>query len=417
MKIQTLILLFFATTAINAQDLMKFSVSINELAINTPIGVSLNGTPINNISGTPVLYEITKEGEKYIPSQVENAYNPTLWFILSPSESGITRNFILKMEDGSEKDKQQGKLSLDNNRYSLRLQKNNEPVLEYRYATKFPPENINPLYKRSGYIHPLWSPEGFNLTHIQPPDHFHHYGIWGPWTKTYIEGREVDFWNLAKGQGTVQFSNFISEYEGPVFAGFQALQEHIDFGARGEDQIALNEVLEVRVWNMENDIWMIDYTTNLNSPLKNGILFDAYRYGGGLGYRSTEKWHKDNCTVLTSEGKTRKDADGSNARWCIIEGESNSESGRSGILFLSHPTNRMHPEPMRVWPEDAAGGRGDMFFEFTPIRHESWKIEPKQNYSLKYRMIVFDGEMSAEKAEEYWKGFAGKGMGINVEMR
>jgi hypothetical protein len=151
---------------------------------------------------------------------------------------------------------------------------------------------------------------------------------------------------------------------------------------------------------------MIDYTTSLNSPLKNGIMLDAYRYGGGIGFRATEKWHKDNCTVLTSDNKTRIDADGSFAKWCIVEGESATAAGRSGILFLSHPSNRMHPEPMRVWPLDANGGRGDMYFEFVPIRHDDWKLEPKQNYTLKYRMIVFDGKMDAKTAEMYWNSFA-----------
>jgi len=67
----------------------------------------------------------------------------------------------------------------------------------------------------------------------------------------------------------------------------------------------------------------------------------------------------------------------------------------------------MHPEPMRVWPIDANGGRGDMFFEFTPIRYQDWKIEPYQNYTLRYRMIVStengqrDGRVVLEFLWEY----------------
>ena len=185
------------------------------------------------------------------------------------------------------------------------------------------------------------------------------------------------------------------------------MQQHIDFGAKGKDQIAMNEILDVRAWNVGEKVRVVDYTTSLNSPLKNGIMLDAYRYGGGIGFRATEKWNKDNCTVLTSDNKTRIDADGSYARWCIVEGESATKEGRSGILFLSHPANRMHPEPMRVWPLDANNGRGDMYFEFVPIRHDDWKLEPKQNYTLKYRMIIFDGKIDAKTAEMYWNCFAG----------
>jgi hypothetical protein len=409
--ISLLVILFFP--GIKAQDLIRFTVKTDQIAVNTPVNIELKGLQTNNTQGIPGLYEITKEGEQYIPSQVENGVHPRLWFIIDPSQPGKNREFVLRLEERPAINNP-SKITVSKDPWNLKLKYNNKPVLQYRHAEMYPLDSIDPLYKRSGYIHPLWSPGGFKLTRIQPPDHYHHYGIWGPWTKTHIDGREVDFWNLAKGQGTVQFSKFISTFEGEVFSGFEALQEHLDFGAKGEDQVALTELLDVRVWNTEDKVWIIDYTTSLNSPLPDGILFDAYRYGGGLGFRSTEHWNKENCSVLTSENKTRKDADGTSARWCIIKGESDTPSGHSGILFLSHPANRMHPEPMRVWPEDAAGGRGDMFFEFTPIRNEEWKIEPNQKYTLKYRMIVFDGEMNKDEAEKYWKGFAG-GVKINLK--
>ncbi len=122
--------------------------------------------------------------------------------------------------------------------------------------------------------------------------------------------------------------------------------------------------------------------------------------------RFTERWHKDNCQVLTSEGKDRVAADGTNARWAIVSGEARDGNGTNGILFLSHAENRMHPEPMRVWPIDGNGGRGDMFFEFCPIRHEEWQIESDTEYELKYRMVVFEGELSPKEAETYWQNFA-----------
>ena len=110
--------------------------------------------------------------------------------------------------------------------------------------------------------------------------------------------------------------------------------------------------------------------------------------------------------VNISENKNRLNADGSSAKWVIIEGESNTKEGRSGILFMGLPTNREFPEPMRVWPINSNGGRGDMFFEFCPIRHKEWKIESQTKYSLNYRMLIFDGTLTAEKAEIYWQEFA-----------
>lgn len=390
----------------SSQNIAKFTVSSGAVdRIDAVVCVPLNGLNYNTDEGVLKLFEVTASGEKEIPCQVEPGYTANLWFVLPGLLKASTqRKFVLKR--GST-EVPATVVSIQKDEKDLTFAYSNHPVLSYRYGMMYPPKGIDPLYKRSGFIHPLWSPGGEVLTRIQAPDHYHHYGIWGPWTKTSIKGREVDFWNLASGQGTVEFKSFIDSYEGKLFSGFEALQQHIDFGGKGSDQVALNEILDVRVWNpgAEGKSWTIDYTSNFSSPLDSGILFEAYRYGGGIGFRATEKWNKNNSSVLTSDKKTRVDADGTFAKWCIVEGESATKEGRSGILFLSHPSNRKHPEPMRVWPMEQ-NGRGDLYFEFVPIRHEDWKIEPKQNYSLKYRMIVFDGKMDAETAEKYWNSFA-----------
>ncbi len=404
-----LIFLFF-TQQIFAGGLARFIVDTGNIErINAPVSISLDRLNYNTDKGNLALYEITNGGEKFVPSQIEAGHSARLWFIL-PGKTGknLKKSFIIKIKGQTGKTDGNLKVRLKKDHKDLSLVYKGKPILSYRYATTYPPDGVNPIYKRSGFIHPLWSPGGEVLTRIQPPDHFHHYGIWGPWTKTHIDGREVDFWNLVKGQGTVKFAGFLSDVEGDVFTGFQALQQHIDFGAKGEGQIAMNEILDVRAWNADpgGKVWVVDYTTSINSPLKNGIMLNAYRYGGGIGFRATEKWDKSNCTVLTSEGKTRINADGSFARWCIVEGESGTKEGRSGILFMSYPSNRMHPEPMRVWPLNANSGRGDMYFEFVPIRYNDWKLNSKKTYTLKYRMIVFDGRMDTETAEMYWNSFA-----------
>jgi hypothetical protein len=408
MKCISIIFLLFFSTQLFAQELVNFSLRIDKDYIDVPISFPLDNIDYNVDSLQLDLYEITQSGHKFIPSQLETGHTARLWFLLEGfSKKNSTRKFVIKLSNKNMTEKPDNQILISKSDGNLTLYSNKNPILSYRFETMYPPVGVDPLFKRSGFIHPLWSPGGEILTRVQAPDHYHHYGIWGPWTLTHIEDREVDFWNLNKGEGTVKFAGFLSETTASVFSGFKALQQHIDFGAKEEDWIAMNEILDVRVWNSGNGVRIIDYTTSVNTPLENGIVLDAYRYGGGIGFRATEKWTKDNCTVLTSEGKTRIDADGSNARWCIVEGESGVQEGRSGILFLSHPSNRAHPEPMRVWPLDGNGGRGDMFFEFTPIRHTSWELQKGNNYVLKYRMIVFDGEIDKNTAEMYWNSFSG----------
>jgi len=280
-----------------------------------------------------------------------------------------------------------------------------QPVLSYVHSETLPPEGVDPVFRRSAYIHPLWSPGGERLTRIQAPDHWHHYGIWNPWTRTHFDDREVDFWNLGEKQGTVRFVEYADWIRGVNLAGFVARQEHVFFKEDGGEGVAMNETWKVTVRDLEGPAYQVDLVTTLSTPLEGGITLEAYRYGGGLGYRGTERWNPGNATVRTSEGKTWADADATHARWVIVEGESSVPEGRSGILFLSHPGNRAHPEPMRMWPPDMNDGKENIFFEFCPIRHQEWVLEPGKEYILRYRMVVFDGSMNPADAEQYWNEF------------
>ena len=281
----------------------------------------------------------------------------------------------------------------------------NQSVLTYQTAIEDVPEGIKKDFAKSGFIHPLKSPSGQVLTRIQPKDHYHHYGIWGPWTRATISGREVDFWNLGDGKGRVDFSHVLSQKEAGGAAELNVRQNHLDLKAPESERLAIAEDLRIKVKPADKGRYMVDYTSTIETEIPGGILLDDYRYGGGIGFRATEKWGSDNSTILTSEGKTRKDADSTNAKWIIVQGETDDVSGESGILFLSHNTNKSYPEPLRVWPENNYNGIGNVFIEFTPIRHESWEILPNNRYTLKYRMIVYDGKMTAEEAEAYWRAF------------
>jgi hypothetical protein len=374
------------------EETISFTVDDSYL-IDTPLSVDVS-------SLMWAAYEI-RNNEKLVYFNYDEI-NGKLWFVHHP-KNGKTYS-IRKLQ---KKNRSNASITTKEENGDLKLNRDGQSLLSYRYEMTYPTKGIDSVFAKSGYIHPIVSPKGDTLTRIQPPDHWHHYGLWGPWTHTRIDTTRVDFWNLGEGMGTVLFKEFIDSSSGDVFSSFTARQEHIDFKTQEKPQIALNEDLKVRLWNLGRaDRYMLDYTSSFSSPLENGILFEAYRYGGGLGLRFTERWKADNCSVLTSEGNDRLTADGTNARWAIVSGASTEGKGTSGILFMSNPKNRMHPEPMRVWPIDSNEGRGDMFFEFCPIRHEEWKIEPKTDYELKYRMVVFDGKITAEEAEAYWQAFA-----------
>ena len=372
--------------------------------INSPVSFGLENV---SISDTLSFQLFEKVRGNLVPKafQIEPGYIPQLWWILDGTTApGKSREYIL-FKDAPQNF--ENKITSTVTSGSIILRNGNSDILHYQTAVMYPPAKVDTAYKRSGFIHPLMTPSGNILTRVSPPDHYHHVGIWNPWTKVKIDNHVTDFWNLYEKQGTVRFAGINSTVSGPVYGGFSVRQEHIDFQGKKPEELAINEVWDVRAWNVEpvagQKAWLVDLTTFLSVAGDSTIVFEAYRYGGGIGIRANEEWTKDNSTVLTSEGKTRKDADGSRARWTDLNGAFKN-NGQSGIVFFSHPSNREHPEPMRVWPENM-NNRGDVYFEFCPIRYKEWKLNPGIVYRLKYRMLVYDGKINKETADRIWNDF------------
>ena len=288
----------------------------------------------------------------------------------------------------------------------LKITAGNRPLLSYQFNTVYPPAGVDTNFKRSGFIHPLYTPHGQLLTRIQPPDHFHHYGIWNPWTHTLFENDTIDFWNIKAHTGTVRFAGFTAIDSGVDYVTYTALHEHVVFKKNGAEKIALKEWQTVKVYQLDtnNNYYKADITSSYQCASESPLLLLAYRYGG-LGWRATEYWDKNNCEVLTSEGNNRQQTDGTKARWVMATGLlPGNDSG--GMLILSHPGNYNYPEPLRIWDQSGNKGRGDLFINFSPTKDKDWLLEPGKTYGLKYRLIVFNGAITKNEADKYWQSFS-----------
>ncbi len=332
-----------------------------------------------------------------IPFQVREGLHRTLHWKVEAGDS--TTSFTLASGSSPELDSSL-ETRLENGLLTVRA--GDIVLLAYQYGVMAAPDSVDPAYARSGFIHPLNTPSGRPLTRIQPEDHYHHYGIWNPWTQTEFEGRIVDFWNLAKREGTVRFAGLLSRIDGPVFSEFQVHHEHVVFEENGEE-VALNEVQTIRVYRPTRDgYYLVDLTSELSPGTDSPLRLLEYRYGG-LGWRGPEGWTHENSTMRTSEGKTRLDADGSTGHWIVTEG--GEEGARYGLAILSHPANYNHPEPLRVWPPDQHD-HGDVFVNFSPTKNKPWLLKPGKRYALRYRFVVFDGSLTDEQIRLLWHDFA-----------
>ncbi|NIP24453.1 MAG: hypothetical protein GWN67_29320, partial [Phycisphaerae bacterium] len=204
--------------------------------IDTPVSISLDEIPIGRITGAIGLVEVKLLGPVPVATQIEPGDSPRLWWILSgTTQAGSERYFQLFKGPNMKT----SKVEVTKDDSVLQIRKGDTKFLQYNHAPVPPPEGKNPLYTRSGFIHPLWSPTGDVLTEIHPADHIHHVGIWMPWTKTKFEGKEVDFWNLAQGDGTVRFVKFLSTTSGPVYGGFKAEHEHVALKTADGEKVVL----------------------------------------------------------------------------------------------------------------------------------------------------------------------------------
>ena len=114
----------------------------------------------------------------------------------------------------------------------LVLRAGGKDVLRYNSSVVDPPAGMEPIFARSGYIHPVWTPSGLVISNDFPPNHKHHHGIWMPWTKAQFEGREVNFWEQGYGLGKVECTGIDEKVSGSVFGGFRAIHRFLDLLSR-----------------------------------------------------------------------------------------------------------------------------------------------------------------------------------------
>lgn len=371
---------------------------------DVPLVAGLAGVPLRLNGGALRLYETTAGRNEPVPSQLRAGDPDRLAFVLAGrTPAGATRSFELRAEAAPAPAPAPRVRALDDGD-DIRLEVAGRPVLQYRYTPMPVPAGVREIFSSSAFIHPLWSPAGEVLTRIQPPDHYHHYGIANPWTQVDVGGRVVDFWNLGSGQARVRSAAVLERTSGEVVGGFRSLHEHVVNDSAGP-RVVLNEAWEVSAWNVPGGAWVVDFVSTMNPTTAVPFHIRAYRYQG-FSIRATEKWGDRTATILTSEGKSKADANATRARWVDVNGVSVAPSGTSGVLFMSNPANFNHPENLRVWPVGENRGVENVYVNFNPAQDRDFPLAPGSTHALKYRMFVYDGKLTPQEAERLWTDYA-----------
>lgn len=261
------------------------------------------------------------------------------------------------------------------------------------------PDGVDPIYRRGGYVHPVFSPGGLQITDDYPSDHKHHHGIWAAWTKTSFRGNRPDFWNVDDKTGAVLFERISEIQSGPVLALVSAKNSYIDKTAIPHTKV-LDEDFVVRVFNLvgsEKSYYLFDVELKqecaTSDPLK--LLYHIY---GGIAFRGNGEWNgKANANFLTSAGKDRETGNATAADWIRVSGHAGGLE--TGITILSHPSNFRAPQPLRIHPKEP-------YISFAPSQAGEFSIEPGKPYISRYRFIVYDGEADTQFIERMWRDYS-----------
>ncbi len=277
----------------------------------------------------------------------------------------------------------------------LTILRDGAPVLVYHKAIVPAPEGVDEAYARSGFIHPVYTPSGGEITGIHPDDHYHHLGLWHAWVHAEHEGQETDFWNLNGRTGAIRFDKVLQVDD----TGFSVLQSHVKFIDKDLSKPipVLREQFDVHV-STEGGANVIDYTFRQRNVTDAPLILDAYRYGGGIAYRAPLNWNKENSDYLTSEGLDRTNSHTTRANWVAMFGPTNEGTGT--LAILCHPANHDAPQRVRTWD------KGQVFFNYVPIQETGWQIDPGQEVTFRYRLVVLDGKVTAEGITPFWNAYA-----------
>ena len=338
----------------------------------TPVQVNLpKPLPAGN------LYSIknTKTGKAATGQMLDSV---TLVFILPDSMEPGTRNTYTASRLALNKAPKDA-VTIVQQKSGIQVNVKNKPLFFY-HTEEALPAGDSAYYRRSGFIHPLYSPGGQILTDGFPVGHTHQHGIMNAWTKTTFRKEFVDFWNQQSKKGTVEHIEVTKLKEGPVVTELRVKLRHRSL-LHGE---VLREMWVIRVYPFQ-DYYLFDLISEERNVTSDTLILEKYHYGG-LALRGSSHWndqdkknYQNPWNILTSEGIRDSLANHTHARWVDASGLINGQA--AGVTVFDHPVNFRYPQPIRVHPTMP-------YWVYSPVVDGAFTINPGTWYRSQYRYYV-----------------------------
>jgi lysophospholipase L1-like esterase len=298
-----------------------------------------------------------------------------------------------------------GDLQLEETETTITIHHQSKLVLVYNKQSPPVPSGMNPLYHRSGFLHPVNSPLGKTITATFPKDHPHQHGIFSAWVKTTWNDREIDFWNLAGGTGRVLHQRVVSTSTDKRNVCFE-----VDLIHRTEETPIvdiLRERWKVTAIPTDGSYHAFDIDSVQHAQTDLPLILQEYHYGGiavrgPIAWLSPDKKSKtdesgQSCSIVNDLGSDRVKGNHEHAKWVCMTGETDSHP--MSIAVLSHPNNFRAPQSARLHPSKP-------YFVFSPCVDGEFRIDRQHPYAARYRFLITDAAADQTWLNDQWNAWS-----------
>lgn len=234
------------------------------------------------------------------------------------------------------------------------------------------------------YIHPIVAPDGEGvLTEYRPKHHLHQTGLY--WGLKLVNGRdyfmnwEADYWRRVSAR--------VIEAKGKEVK-WQTVYHLLD---EKENPI----LTETQTWSMKEHEGKYILDLEWKGEAKTVVTLGKF-YVGGLFLRMP--WTKGTKgEVLNAMGQRNAEAEGQRAIWTDVGMQVEGRDNMAHIAIMDHPANRAFPTPWRVDNELGVGPSIQILGD--------WKINEGETETIRYRLMVYTGEINQDELTLAWKEF------------
>ena len=252
---------------------------------------------------------------------------------------------------------------------SLELIDRGKPVFVYNYGMMLP-SGVPEKFRRSSYLHPVYSPAGVLLTDDFPKDHLHHRGIFWAWRQVTYAGRTHDLWTIEGVHH--RFIRFLRREAGPDSARLA-----VENGWFTAERQIVKETVEIVANPVAGGRRALDFTLTFEAiagPVE--ISGSPDRGYSGFGFRFAPRTN----TILQSDaGREKEDTNLVPHRWAELTADFAGRHG--GARIDIDPAN---PGAPNGWCLRHYGYLGVDFPGF-----ERYTLKPGTPLRLKYRVTLY----------------------------